>query len=303
MPPVTDTVCSDVTTLPSDIQPWVQLQCSVDDAVFGDEWVASSAYYVEGDVLTGGGVKLKTYDHREADLTVVFAHEVKVPATETTPDAESLVPKFVVGRMKGSVGSLPVFGVAFNQAGYGGGDQTVFSVLGITDEETLEAYSTMVRTLAAEVRVLSLITLQSKPLSQTSLTAAELMASDSDLSQLLTMSASLGNAPPTGSEPDAECIKRAYEDHALDIAEANDFLAVCMVLAMAAFLAGVAICSGPIVFPVPGAAISAACFAKLLAAQVGAMATCAATHAVQVKWANARLRLALSRCGVNIYES
>lgn len=303
VPPVTDTACSNITTYPNEVQPWVQTQCTVDETLFGDEWAASSAYYVEGDVQTGGGVTLKTYDHREAHLSVVYAQEVKMPGAEATPNIEALRPTFVVGRMKGSVGSLPVFGVAFNEAGRGLADQTVFSVISITDEETLEAYTTMVRVLAAEVRVLSLTSLQSKPLSQTSLTAGELMVSDADPSQLLTLTANLGNAPAAGSEPDPECIKRAYEDYAIDMQQAKDNLNTCVMGVMALWTAMVAICVAPAVFPLIGWGLSLGCLAAAMAEQVIGLGICTSMNANEVKAANARLKLALSRCGVNIYES
>lgn len=201
---VPDTVCDNIAQCPTSLQGWVQTQCIVNQTIFADQLAPSAAYFLDGVVANGSEVQLSTYDGRNASLAVIFSQEVKLPATSAMPNCDQLASSIVVGRLKGPSGSLPIFGLAFDEAGYGRASNRVLSICSTTDEETLGEYATMVRTLASEVRVLSLVTLQSKPLSQTHLLASQLTASDADLSQMLTMSASLESGNGAAAEADAD---------------------------------------------------------------------------------------------------
>ncbi|MCL4221296.1 MAG: hypothetical protein KJZ65_07990 [Phycisphaerales bacterium] len=107
----TETSCTQTLSVPPEVQDWVDMQCAVNTAIFGDGLEPSAAYAMDTAVDQPGFYTGQTYDERPIELDVVWtvAADLENEAPELV--AEGVTAQFVIALMSGDGGDLPIAGI------------------------------------------------------------------------------------------------------------------------------------------------------------------------------------------------
>lgn len=295
--PATDTSCTQTLSVPPEVQEWVDLQCAVNTAVFGDGLEPSAAYAMDTAVESPGLYTGQTYDERPIELDVVWtvAADLENGAPELV--AEGVTAQFVIALMSGVGGDLPIAGVVMQTGPYTLDEGYVLMVCDVLSETEFALFQN-VALLEQGMQVWNMTTNEVGSLETLEPQALTLWLPGFDPSTLIQ---GTPGGTPGGIGVGAECVDLAYANFEIDRDAAAAEAAICIALVMAIWAVGVAACTAGSLLLGPLSPLGfALCLAPFMAEQALGLAACAAIAAVKMHAAWERLRLALLQCGVMI---
>lgn len=141
--PATDTSCTQTLSVPPEVQEWVDLQCAVNTAIFGDGLEPSAAYAMDAAVEGPGSYTGQTYDERPIELDVVWtvAADLEHEAPELV--AEGVAAQFVIALMSGVGGDVPIAGIVMQTGSLALDEGSVLMVCDILSESEFGLFQTV----------------------------------------------------------------------------------------------------------------------------------------------------------------
>lgn len=297
MIPSTDTSCTQTLSVPPEVQEWVDLQCAVNTAIFGDGLEPSAAFAMDTAVEAPGLHTGQTYDERPFELEVVWtvAADLENEAPELV--AEGVTARFVIALMSGAGGDLPIAGVVMQTGTYTLDEGYVLMVCDILSESEFALFQD-VALLEQGMQVWNMSTNEVGSLETLEPEALTLWLPGLDPSTLI--QGTPGGTPgPIGG---ANCVRAAEQILRIDLDAAQARLASCVTDAMVVFTLALAACALAAVFLVSPFSFLyiIGCVAIAAAVLAGMFRGCANVLMIDMAAAYARYRVALQQCGVLI---
>jgi len=282
--------CDGSLSVPPATQGWINVQCQIRQATFGDQVDPGIAYKFDVPINKNGTFAGLTYQSEAVTLTIVHTvqSDMKIVASELYSSGAEVYTVF--GKLGGPAGKVPVLGIAMKGVTDDGG--WMFMVASIPTMNQMDAFSAMSR-LAGGVRVVNSTTGVSTPLDEVD-SPTFLSAHSSDLSTLYCC-----NGVTTGNDVDTECLEAAIARYDVAMQAAMASLSACTANAAKVFAACMLLALGASIWTVIGAAVGAVACAVYLALQLDG---CTDQYEIAANAARQVLRLDFEACGLIIYE-
>ncbi|GIK18040.1 MAG: hypothetical protein DYG93_03685 [Leptolyngbya sp. PLA2] len=289
-------VCNGGVSVPPEIQPWVDLQCQVHQAIFADAAEPSAAYVIDTAVQGPGYYTGINHEEREIEFEAVWVVQVDVESVTPELAAQGVTCHPVIGRLSGDEGQVPIAGVVIRTRGVILVEEDVFLLLvnAVLSEADFEVFAQAGR-IAGGVRIIDATTLSSTPLALA--TSAEAMwIHGSDVSTIFRQG---GNVPGV----DVACVERAYRRYNIAVNAANQSAEACYDNAWAVFVICMTGC-GVVATVIPGVSwiASVVCVGLCVATSALMYEACGTQHSIALDAAKQQLALDLEACGVVIVE-
>lgn len=296
--PTLDTSCTQTLSVPAEVQQWIDLQCAVNSAIFGDGLEPSAGYAMDTAVEAPGFYTGQTYDGRPIELDVVWTVAADLENEAPELATEGVTAHFVIALMSGVGGDVPIAGVVMQTGPYTLDEGYVLIVCDILCEAEFALFQDAAL-LDQGMQVWNVSTNEVGPLDTLDPDALTLWSPGFDPSTFI-------QATPGGTPGSIgiglDCIEAADEILQIDLNAAQERLASCVTDAMAAFAVALGLCALAAVALVNPLSffINLACVALAAALLAGMLRGCAHDLMIDMAAAYARYRVALQQCGVLI---
>lgn len=293
----TNPPCNGQMVVPPEVQAWIDLQCSIRQATFGDAADPGACYKFENPVASVGRHHGTTFraEAIEFDAVYVIPLDLKRHAPElATQGVEASV---VVGRLAGPAGKIAISGMVILPTGITQDTGHLLVVNAVLSTAELDTYAVAAR-IQAGVRVVNSTTGQSRPLAEVE-SANSMWGFPSDPSTLYS-----GNEAGTGGGVNMDCVELAFDRHDERMKTAAENAALCMKIVLAAFAGCMALCVAvSIVLGPLGAAGFILCVGTCLVGSATATYLCTQSLEIAINSSFRQLLIDLRACGVIIAEA
>lgn len=293
-------ICVPNTSLPSEVQNFIAVQCSVHAAIFGDQTDPSAGYTFVNSITSPGTYTGTDHLGRPVTLHAILAKTADL--TSGPPELLALasngaVINNLVGTLTGPAGSIPVCGTQMYRVSADTG--YVFVVGSTLTTAQLDTLSVSLR-ITAGARFVNTATGKSMSLSEARNAGLRgLWANGSDLSTVY-------GTLESDTEPDWECIEQAYASFNITATAAEQSCAACLHQAYESFAIAMVLCVA--VWAVGGGLttfiIAGICIASVIANLAIQVSGCNTQYEITMRAALAQLALDLAACGgITIVEN
>lgn len=253
--------CDGSLTVPPEVQAWLDVQCSIRQAIFGDQ--ADPGTCLESELHISAPGLYSAWTWQAENVLVDAAHTVQLDLEAHSPELFALGVEIAVvfGTLVGDSGSIPAWGLSIS--GYPDSVEHAFVIGGTLTQGQLDELS-----LATELQ--SRYSGSNRP-----------------------------DGQPVWTQE--QCVKFQYEKYHVAMDNASDNLSICTAAIMGGFGLCMAACISAVIFFTPAPLAVVGCSAACLAEIVIGMAACTAVYSAAVEEARRNLEIdLLESCGVTL---
>lgn len=289
--------CDGSMAVPPEVQTWINLQCSVRQATFGDAADPGTCYKFDKAISTAGLHNGTTHLAEAVSFDAVYVIPLNLKQDAPALDAQGVVASVVVGRLGGPAGKIAVTGLVILPTGITQDTGHLLLVNSVLTNAELDTYAVAAR-IQAGVRVVDSTTGQSRPLDEVS-SATSLWGFPSDPSTLY-----CGCEAGFSGGVDMDCVELAFDRHEERMKTAAETAEECFRNTLLVFAGCLALCVGiSIIWGPLSPAAMAGCAAACLVTVALMSRHCARNFEIAINSSYRQLLIDLRECGVIIAEA
>lgn len=284
--------CDGTMSVPPGVQAWINLQCQVRQATFGDQIDPGTGYKFDKSISAPGKYAGVTIYGDAVTFHAVYA--IKANIAQANPDLaqQGVEGYMVIGRLGGPAGKAMVSGIVVYPNGLSADNGYLLFVNSVLSQSEYDVYAMAAR-IQAGPRVVDSTNGTSQPLEDVEEVNA-LWGFASDPATLF-----CGCETSVAGGVDVQCVKDAYDIYNTAVSEAHENVAICVGIVVAVFVVCMVACAAAASWvPLIAFHVCLLCIDE----QVLGYLACGVLLKSALDDAKEALLAALRTCGVSIYE-